>query len=140
MPLEELSEAIGDSLADPVRTILVVEDECNLRELTAEALRSYGYSVLTADSGESALDVMSESVQKIDLILTDVVMPGMNGRELADILLSNTPNRKILFMSGYMDDSVLRHGVNSNDVSFLQKPFTPFRLLVKVRKVLDSIN
>ena len=82
--------------------------------------------------------MLTRAEATIDLMLTDVVMPGMSGRELADSLKQKLPKLKVIFMSGYTDDSVVRHGINHEEVAFLQKPFTPFNLLKKVREKLDA--
>ena len=121
-----------------IETILVVEDEESLLEIAKESLESFGYTVLTASSGPDALKLVSANEGTIDLMLTDVVMPGMSGRELADTLKQKLPELKVIFMSGYTDDSVVRHGVNHEKVAFLQKPFAPFDLLKKVREELDK--
>ena len=121
-----------------IETILVVEDEASLLEIAKESLESFGYTVLMANSGPDALKLLSAREGKIDLLLTDVVMPGMSGRELADTVKMKLPELKVLFMSGYTDDSVVRYGVNHEKVAFLQKPFAPFDLLKKVREVLDK--
>ena len=121
-----------------VETVLLVEDESNLCDLTAETLRSYGYIVLAARTGPEALAKISNHTRSIDLLITDVVMPGMSGRELADILLRQVPGLKVLFMSGYTDDAMVRHGINIERVAFLQKPFGSQELLRKVREVVTK--
>ena len=121
-----------------IETILVVEDEESLLEITQESLQSFGYTVLAARSGPDALKLVNTSEETIDLMLTDVVMPGISGRELADSFKQKLPKLKVIFMSGYTDDSVVRHGINHEEVAFLQKPFTPFNLLKKVREKLDA--
>ena len=121
-----------------IESILIVEDEDSLREIAAESLRSFGYTVLMVNSGAAALKCVQSAHGTIDLMITDVVMPGISGRELADTLKPELPDMKVLYMSGYTDDSVLRNGVNHERVAFLQKPFAPFDLLKKVREVLDK--
>ena len=120
-----------------IETILVVEDEESLCEIARQSLQAFGYTVLTAHSGAEALKLVNTNESTIDLMLADVIMPGMSGRELAETLKPKYPELKVLFMSGYTDDSVIRHGVNHEKVAFLQKPFAPFDLLKKVREVLD---
>ncbi len=119
-------------------TILVVEDEPAVRELVSRVLDSRGYAVLTAADGREALDFARHHDGHIDLLLSDVVMPGMSGRELAEHLLVISPETRVAFLSGYTDDEVLRHGVLDAQFAFLQKPFTPDVLARKVREVLDS--
>lgn len=97
-----------------------------------------GYQVLDASHGAEALRVSSEFDGPIHLLLTDVVMPQMNGRELAQTLAPLRPDVRVLFMSGYTDDAVVRHGVLSAEVSFVQKPFAAVNLARKVREVLDA--
>jgi PAS domain S-box-containing protein len=117
--------------------ILLVEDDDNLRGLLARVLRKCGYSVIVAGGGLEALALVSDPEVHIDGVITDVVMPGMNGRELVDKLIESRPHIASLLMSGYTDDEVLRRGVLHGDMAFLQKPFTPDQLARKVRDVLD---
>jgi PAS domain S-box-containing protein len=119
-------------------TILLVEDDEAVRGLAQTSLEMYGYRVLWAADAQGALRLAEEHAGTIHLLLTDVVMPGMSGRELVDILRQRQPQLTVLFMSGYTDDAVLRHGLVHADVAFLQKPFTPAGLARKVRDVLDS--
>lgn len=119
-------------------TILLAEDEDAVREVTAQLLEAFGYQVLKASSGEEALRLADSQRGKIHLLMTDVVMPGVGGRELADLLRAREPQLKVLFQSGYTDDAVVRYGVVHAEVAFLQKPFTPQALAEKVRQALDQ--
>jgi hypothetical protein len=119
-------------------TILLVEDEESVRDLATFVLRECGYTVMTAPQGLAALQLMATCREQIDLLVTDVVMPEMGGRKLAETLLAEHPELKVLFMSGYTDDAVVRHGVLQANANFLQKPFTPNSLADKVRAVLDQ--
>jgi PAS domain S-box-containing protein len=119
-------------------TILLVEDEDLVRDLTRTVLLEHGYRVLEASGGSQALSISEEYQSSIDLLATDVVMPHMSGRELAERLLLLRPNIKILYMSGYTDDTIVHHGLADPSITFLQKPFTPAELAHKVREVLDS--
>jgi two-component system cell cycle sensor histidine kinase/response regulator CckA len=118
-------------------TILLVEDDANLRNLVARVLKKCGYAVIVAGEGLEALAIASDPETHIDAVISDVVMPGMNGREVVDKLLESRPQIAALLMSGYTDDEVLRRGVLHGDTAFLQKPFTPDQLARKVRDVLD---
>jgi CheY-like chemotaxis protein len=118
-------------------TILLVEDEELVRDLTRTVLLEHGYHVLEASGGSQALSISDHYQSSIDLLATDVVMPHMSGRELAERLLLLRPNIKILYMSGYTDDTIVHHGLADPSITFLQKPFTPAELAHKVREVLD---
>jgi PAS domain S-box-containing protein len=119
-------------------TVLLAEDEQPVRALTRRVLQGCGYTLLEAGDGVEALQVAAAHDGRIDLLLSDVVMPRMGGRELAERLKALHPVARVLFLSGYTDDAVVRHGVQEDQVAFLQKPFTPARLALKVREVLDS--
>jgi two-component system cell cycle sensor histidine kinase/response regulator CckA len=119
-------------------TVLLVEDEAPVRAVTLLLLESLGYRVLEAASAEEALRVAQAGLDKIELLMTDVIMPGKNGRELADILRRRDPGVKVLFQTGYAGEAVMRHGIVETETAFLQKPFTLETLAKKVREVLDQ--
>jgi two-component system, cell cycle sensor histidine kinase and response regulator CckA len=119
-------------------TILVVEDDPALRALSERVLEGNGYTVLLARNGVEALAIASGHAGRIDMVATDVVMPKMNGRPLVEKLLETREEMRVLFMSGYTDDEVMRRGVIDGRTAFLQKPFTPAQLAKKVREVLDQ--
>jgi len=119
-------------------TILLVEDEDAVRELASAVLRSHGYAIVEAMNAEQAEELASRQDGKIDLLLTDVMMPGMSGRELARRINSRASQMRVLFMSGYTDNVIAQGGVLEPGVSFLQKPFSPRALAAKVREVLDT--
>jgi two-component system, cell cycle sensor histidine kinase and response regulator CckA len=119
-------------------TVLLVEDEESVRQLVRETLESKGYKVLEADNGEAALRIVSEYSEKIDMLITDVVMPGMSGRELSARLCASRPQTKVLYLSGYTEDAIGHEGVVDPDTAFLQKPFTLQMLSRKVREVLGE--
>jgi two-component system, cell cycle sensor histidine kinase and response regulator CckA len=119
-------------------TILLVEDEEALCEFAAKVLEGYGYKVLKCKNGEDALRIEQQYKEPIDLLLTDVVMPKVSGREVSERLNLLRPKMKVMYMSGYTDDAIVRHGILEAGASFLQKPFTPDSLARKVREVLDS--
>jgi CheY-like chemotaxis protein len=131
-PLESGSRPRG------TETILVTEDEEALREAICDYLRSLEYTVLAASSGQQALSIVAEHEGKIDLLLTDLVMPKMSGGELSQILETLRPDLKTIYMSGYTDDAVLRHGIRDRCAAFLQKPFSLGTLARKVRETLAS--
>jgi len=119
-------------------TILLVEDEEQVRHLLGTILRRHGYQVLTAETSGDALLISEQHQGPIQLLLTDVVMPRTSGRQLWERLGPLRPDMKVLFMSGYTDDAVLRHGVQSSELDFIQKPVSPATLLAKLRAVLDA--
>jgi CheY-like chemotaxis protein len=127
--------------ADDVRgteTILIAEDVPAVRAVTREMLTRYGYHVLEAADGLTALQVAADYTDTIHLLLTDVVMPDLNGRDLAERFRTLRPAMKVVFMSGYTDDAVVRHGILQEGIAYLQKPFTPVSLAKKVRVVLGA--
>ena len=120
-------------------TILVVEDEETVRKLVYHTLKSQGYTVWLASSGEVAMKLHQQHPgDPIHLLLTDVVMPGMSGRELAETLQPLRPEMKVMYMSGYTEDAVIRHGVSEEGATFLGKPFSPATLTDKIREVLAA--
>ena len=119
-------------------TILVAEDEPGVRALVSHTLRQHGYTVLEASHGAEALVISEQHKNAIHLLLTDVVMPQLNGRELAERLVAKLPELQVLYMSGYTDDAVLRRGLIAADTNFLHKPFTTGVLASRVRQVLNT--
>ena len=120
--------------------VLLVEDEASVRDLAREILESCGYEVFEASNGAEAFDRFEKECTEIDLLITDIVMPGMGGRELSEKVVSRCPSIKVLFTSGYTDDAIMRHGIVDQGKNFLQKPFTFDALARKVRAVLDDQN
>ena len=135
------AEALPQSESAPPQgkeTILLVEDQSEVREVTARLLRTLGYHVLTASSGNEALELVSRTDENIALVLTDVVMPEMSGVELAEKLAAIRPQSKVLFMSGYTDGALGQHGLHSSEIFVVHKPLEYSSLAHKVRQVLDS--
>ena len=140
--------ADGDAVAAPrrtvrlasrgVETILLVEDDDRVRALVGSVLKRSGYVVLEAAQGEQALDIARAYVAPIHLLLTDVVMPGMSGRVLSERVTSLRSETRVLFMSGYSDDAMLRHGVQAGGAQFIQKPFSIDALAAKIREALET--
>jgi two-component system cell cycle sensor histidine kinase/response regulator CckA len=137
---EKPAEMREPTIAAGTETVLLVEDEATLRMLVSEVLQDCGYTILEAQDGMEALRVSEEYQGPIDVLMTDVVMPNMGGRELAERISARRPDTKMIFLSGYTDDAVVRHGVLSADVAFLQKPFSSDALRQKIRTVLDGCD
>ena len=116
-----------------------MEDAQRVRAVVREILEMSGYVVLEARHGAEALEISNRHAGSIHLLVTDVVMPQMSGRELAQRLATLRPEMKVLYMSGYTDDAIVRHGVLASGIAFLSKPFTPDALALKVREVLDGV-
>ena len=138
------AEAAGAAETEPVtvrgggEVVLVVEDEAPLRDLAKLVIENLGYRVVATANGGEALILVEEQGLKPDLVLTDVVMPGMNGRALVDRLRRTLPELKVVFMSGYTDDAVVQHGVLDSTLAFLQKPFTVSALAARLRSALKE--
>jgi len=137
LPVTDASRAEGLSL-DGTETVLLVEDDPAVCELVRAVLMSHGYSVLSTKRPQEAQTLSEREKGRIDLLLSDVVMPEMSGRELSGRLLQKNPEMKVLFMSGYIDEAVVHEGIREKKVAFLQKPFSPLSLAKKVREVLDG--
>lgn len=121
-------------------TILLVEDADWVRQLARQVLERSGYRVLEANNADAAINIIetSHNGKSIDLVLTDVIMPGMSGNDMSKQLLAKQPGLPVLYMSGYTDDAIVQHGVLEPGINFIQKPFTPDALALKVREVLDA--
>ena len=134
-----VSAAVETAAEEPRgnETVLVAEDVAAVRHVTRKMLERYGYRVLEAADGTTAEQLAASLNEPIDLLLTDVVMPDVNGWDLAERLRAQRPALRVLFMSGYTDDAIVRHGILQDGIAYLQKPFTPVSLARKVRAVLD---
>ncbi len=139
LPAEALDESLaGEAAPRGTETILLVEDDDLVRELAKDILRDHGYGVMDAPHAREAIRLCEEHSGRIDLMLSDLVMPDLNGRKLWERVHPMRPEMKILFMSGYADRAVIHQGILDPDTPFLQKPFNPDALAAKVRLVLDS--
>lgn len=136
-PARTKSNSKRSTMPAGTETVLLAEDEDAVRALTRQILQACGYTILEARNGTEALQVCEQHAGEIDLLITDVVMPQTSGRELAWRLAAKYPGLKILFVSGYTDDAVVRHGILAAEVEFLQKPFSPAVLARRVREILD---
>ena len=125
------------SVATGSETILLVEDEAQFREVVRAFLEGVGYKVLDAANPTRALQISRIFRDNIDLLITDVIMPGMNGRQLADILVAERPSMRVVYMSGYSDDKIAQTGVQDSDIALLQKPFTLEKLALRIRQALE---
>jgi PAS domain S-box-containing protein len=127
-----------EEIPSGTETVLLVEDEDAVRLLTANVLRTLGYDVIEAANGDEAIRAAQSSTRPIDLMITDVVMPHLGGREAVERIRATRPKLRVLFVSGYTDDAIVRYGVLQAEMPFLHKPFTPPALAKKVREVLDA--
>jgi CheY-like chemotaxis protein len=144
LPPEKEARAASKTRLEPPKnnrgseTILLVEDEAAVRALTKQILERNGYAVLEAKSGGDALLTVEQHKGPIHLMITDVVMPKMSGRELSERIAPLRPKMKVLYFSGYADEAIMHHGVLDPGTRFLAKPFAPDALIRKVREVLDA--
>ncbi len=136
-PAQRASGPKASPVGAGTETVLLAEDEAAVRAVARHALERQGYTVLEASSGEAALDLAERHSGRIHLLLTDVIMPGMNGRALALRLSELRPDLRVVYMSGYTEEAITRHGVLEPGLTYVQKPFTPEGLARKVREVLD---
>ena len=121
-------------------TILLVEDDEAVRSVAWRALVRFGYQIVAASGGEKAIEMATSFDEPIDLLLTDIMMPGMNGVEVASAVSRLRPGISVLFMSGYADPELVRQGLVEPDTHFLQKPFTPYELAERIRHILDGVR
>jgi len=136
-PEEERMRGKKEARGGP-ETIMVVEDDAMIMKVIKQVLTGSGYNVLSAGDGKEALNLADQYKDAIHMLLTDIIMPCMGGRELADQVKKTRPDIKILYMSGYTDDAIVRHGMLEKGLSFIQKPFASDSLKKKVREVLDK--
>jgi nitrogen-specific signal transduction histidine kinase len=137
-PVEARRARDGAGLDAASGTVLLVEDERAVRGITRRMLARAGYTVLEAENGREALEVLARQTAPVDVVVTDMVMPEMSGRAFADVLAVRYPDVRVLFVSGYTDDEILRRGLGAADTLLLEKPFTTEELLGAVRQVLDA--
>ena len=135
---EEIEVRKKPVMVSGTETVLVVDDEPSIRKLIVDTLRPLGYKMIEAGNGDEAIAAFKENDGKIDLLLTDVIMPGMSGRVLAETLVAELPDLNVLYMSGYTDNVIAQQGVLDEGISFINKPLVPSMLSKKVREVLDS--
>lgn len=128
----------NDDLPLGTETILLVEDDAVIRKVTSKILRRLGYNVLIAENGNMAIDIFQEKSKEIDLLLTDIIMPKMNGKELSDHIRQTHPDIKILYMSGYEENVISKHGILNEGLNFISKPFNSSKLSRKIREVIDG--
>jgi two-component system, cell cycle sensor histidine kinase and response regulator CckA len=136
--LSEVQPDISITLPLGLGTILLVEDQDSLRELSHRLLEGMGYAVIEAPNGAEAIRIACQCADRIQLLVTDVVMPGMSGRELAELLVASHSQMKVLYMSGHTDDVIMHYAILKPGVAFLQKPFTRDGLPKKIQEVLGE--
>ena len=133
----DIQEAISETKLKGDETIFLVEDDPSVRELTLRALNYFGYKVIVSKNGEEALKRFNQNNIHVDLLITDVIMPGIGGKKLVDLLHQHHPDLKVLFMSGYSEDQISRKGILNGSINFIQKPFAPIELVKQLRRILD---
>lgn len=139
MPEKVSSTAASASVGNAQRqTVLVVDDEASLRSVVCRTLQQEGFGTLEAAHGAEALEVMEKALERVDLVVTDVVMPGMDGRELGRRLTQRWPTIPVLYISAYDVNDIFRRGSPRNSAPFLQKPFPPEGLITSVRQLLGN--
>lgn len=141
--VDETSKSNKSKVSEPhnarnVETILIVEDDLHVQKLTESILQRAGYSLLTANNAAIGLQLIEDTSNNIDLLLTDVILPGLSGSDLALKSRKILPGIKVLFMSGYTDDIIAKHGILTEEIEYIQKPFTSHSLIKSVREVLDK--
>ena len=137
-PTESITQPVTPGTERGSATILLVEDETAVRELSRQILQRQGYRVLSAASGPEAIQLMMETTETVSMLVTDVMMPEMNGWQLAEHLLEHRPEMKVLFVSGYSRDRSMPNRLDPNRMAWLQKPFSPARLADRVHAMLKS--
>jgi DNA-binding response OmpR family regulator len=120
-----------------LETVLLVEDEGSLRSVVGNTLRAKGYAVLDAPDSNTAIELAQSFESPIDLLLTDVILPGISGRDMAALLQISRPSMKVIYMSGYTDEFIAEHGIMDPQIVLLEKPFRMSALLQNIREVLD---
>jgi signal transduction histidine kinase/ActR/RegA family two-component response regulator len=139
-PRQAVATANAALMTGGSETVLLVEDEDMVRKLASELLAEGGYTVLEANGGEAAIHLGKKHKARIDLLITDVVMPKLSGKEVAERLRAIHPETRVLFMSGYTDEAIVHHGIVDSGIAFIQKPFSEKALAQKIRDVLDASN
>ena len=135
--LEENQTLLKEDLRGK-ETIFLVEDDPSVRELTLRSLNYFGYKVIVSANGEEALKKFKQNNIHVDLLITDVIMPGMSGKKLVDLIRKKKPGLKVLFMSGYSEDQISKQGILNKEINFIQKPFAPMDLVKRLREILDN--
>lgn len=136
--MQDREKMVHKPLVRGTETVMVVDDDPQIRRLVQAVLKPLGYLILEASSGEDALKIDDTYEKPIDVLLTDVIMPKMSGKELAHIFHARHPEAKVIFMSGYTDDVIAHHGVLNSGVTLLEKPISPIKLANKLREVIDE--
>ncbi len=136
--VKEIKPEVIQPVETGTETVLLAEDEDAIREFTKKMLEEYGYKVITAGSGQEAINEFKAHKDKIQLLLLDVIMPNKNGREAYEEIKKIRPDIKALFMSGYPADIIQKHGIIEKGFAYIEKPASPTKLLRKIREVLDK--